>query len=387
MLRYGHIITLSCPVTTLALGVRKVTFDTSSMTGVGGSDSPNKKEEESYYQVGFFHPLCAQLEAEKWTVLPSHMNENDNNTLPCSSSERNFLTIGTTAALLPISTTTNTKKNNNYHVQNKVFRKVSINDGIVLRNVLTGELLTLQKTQQQQHPNNDALLYSNRWFLNFQHLQHPNRHQHNTAKNTHNHIIQQPHQIITLCSQNSDNDDHITTGIITGIDDMIIIQEQLLLDEILGCMMGLEGRYIRATSNKKNDYNDEIMFQLYPYNNTNNDANIVGDCWDVSLVDLIQRMIPLCNQFVHVQKFVTSRLNGYEYGKVAHALCGAIDTLLQQYVDFCISLEQQFISAPTINSSSRMTLLSLWAMIQPSMQTMAVLYNAVQVTQCTKGGS
>ena len=94
-------------------------------------------------------------------------------------------------------------------------------------------------------------------------------------------------------------------------------------------MMGLEGRYIQACQLDKDkcvNINFKIIRKIkLPHG------------WNVSLVNLTERILPLCNEYVRVQAFVTSRLNGYEYGKVAHALCGAMDTLLQEYLDFVVN--------------------------------------------------
>ena len=144
--------------------------------------------------------------------------------------------------------------------------------------------------------------------------------------------------------------------------------------------MGLEGRYIQACQLDKGkcvNINFKIIRKTkLPYG------------WNISLVNLAEQILPLCNEYVRVQAFVTSRLNGYEYGKVAHALCGAMDTLLQEYLDFVVQLEND--SIPTSSEEhhkSNMTLISLWAIVQPAMQTMSVLDRVVTVTQSTKGGS
>ena len=166
------------------------------------------------------------------------------------------------------------------------------------------------------------------------------------------------------------------------------VQEQVLLDEVLGSMMGLEGRFIRSSSSKSHDQGEVkedtssstsemqmFRFVLAPY-------SIIGGPVDTSLRHIVSRILPLSSNFVVVNSFVSARLGRYEYGMVAHALVEAVDLLLQEYLAFATHMEALYLRPAT-----GLTLSKLFVLVQPSVRTMEVLRRTAEVVASLKGGA
>ena len=65
---------------------------------------------------------------------------------------------------------------------------------------------------------------------------------------------------------------------------------------------------------------------------------------DFSLLFLVKKMLPLCNNHEQIQAFVNSH-SQFECGLVSHALCGAIRALLKEYLLLVTQLDTEFIKA------------------------------------------
>ena len=149
-------------------------------------------------------------------------------------------------------------------------------------------------------------------------------------------------------------------------------QEQILLDDMLGAMMGLGGRYIIGVPRHVNEC--AVEFALAPY-------STVGGTIDASLGHLLDRMLPLATDYVYVNSFFSARIGRYEFGAVAHALAESIDVLLQEYLSFAAEMESLYIRPQGL------TLSKLFVLVQPSMRTMEVLRRASEVVAPLKGGA
>ena len=163
------------------------------------------------------------------------------------------------------------------------------------------------------------------------------------------------------------------------------VQEQILLDEVLGSLMGLEGRYVKGKSSSPGTQHDEqkgdgesemqsFQFSLGSY-------SIVGGTIDASLRHMMNRILPLSSDFVFVNSFLQARLGRYEFGSVAHALAESMDVLIQEYLAFATHLEALYMR-PT-----GLTLSKLLVLVQPSMRTMEALRRVAEVAACLKGGA
>lgn len=61
------------------------------------------------------------------------------------------------------------------------------------------------------------------------------------------------------------------------------------------------------------------------------EPNLSQPSCDFSLLFLVNKMLPLCNNHDLVQEFINIH-SQFEFGLVSHALCGAIKVLLKEYL-------------------------------------------------------
>jgi gamma-tubulin complex component 2 len=156
-------------------------------------------------------------------------------------------------------------------------------------------------------------------------------------------------------------------------------QEQVLLDEVLGSFLGLEGHYIRTKIRVdvlKEKSMDDLKFELV-------DSSEVEI--NVSLRSLVEEILPLSTDFVRVSNFVSSHLPGYEYGSMMQSLCETMDRLVQDYVVFISGLEQQYRQLG--DSKPSFTMRELLVLVQPSLHAMSVLRRAIEAIRDKKGGA
>jgi gamma-tubulin complex component 2 len=156
-------------------------------------------------------------------------------------------------------------------------------------------------------------------------------------------------------------------------------QEQVLLDEVLGSFLGLEGQFIRTkirASMLKEKSMDDVKFQL---------VDTPEVAINVSLRSLVEEILPLSTDFVRVSNFVSSHLPGYEFGSMMQSLCETVDQLVQDYVVFVAGLEQQY--RQSSGSTSAFTMRELQVLVQPSLHAMSVLRHAIEAVRDKKGGA
>lgn len=151
-------------------------------------------------------------------------------------------------------------------------------------------------------------------------------------------------------------------------------KERILMDEVLGSFLGLEGLHIRLKSARGNGGTDHFEFQLL-------DGD--GTTFDVGLRHLVEQMLPLSTSYVRVRNFVSSRYPGYEYGQVLQAFAEALDELLQEYIDFVSGLERKLRS---YSKTDVLTMKSIYFEVTSSLHTMSILEHAASAVCDTKGG-
>ena len=153
-------------------------------------------------------------------------------------------------------------------------------------------------------------------------------------------------------------------------------KEQILIDEVIGSFLGLEGLYIRLKGVKGSTSSpDNYEYQLL-------DADGVN--FDVSLRGLVEQILPLSTSYVRVRNFISSRHPGYEYGRVMQALCEGLDELLQDYVNFVAQLERQY---REYSKSDQLTMKTVYFQITPSLHSMSILEHATKAVWDKKGGA
>ena len=163
------------------------------------------------------------------------------------------------------------------------------------------------------------------------------------------------------------------------------IQEQILLDEVLGSLMGLEGRYVKGKSlssgAKHGEQKEENESEIQSFQFSLASYSIVGGTIDASLRHMMNRILPLSSNFVFVNSFLQARLGRYEFGSVAHALAESMDVLIQEYLAFATHLEALYMR-PT-----GLTLSKLFVLVQPTIRTMEALRRVAEVAEHLKGGA
>lgn len=157
-----------------------------------------------------------------------------------------------------------------------------------------------------------------------------------------------------------------------GLEKLPAQQEQILVDELIGSFLGLEGIFVRARS--KSDRIEDISFYLHDPDD---------HPFDTALRSAVESMLQLSSSFTIVRDFVSLRLPGYEYGCVMHAVCAKIDSLLLDYSSFVTNLERQ----RNCEQHTMLSLFNLFSQVQPRMRWMQVLERIVQVAATKKGGA
>ncbi|KAL4233344.1 Gamma-tubulin complex component 2 [Mactra antiquata] len=144
-----------------------------------------------------------------------------------------------------------------------------------------------------------------------------------------------------------------------------MMQEQAILDDVLYCMQGIEGKYILARALPDRYAAREFM---------------IDQSLDVSLMEMVKRILPLASNYSIVVRFIEEK-SAYEYGMVNHALSAAMRTLIKDYLVFIAQLETQL-------RGGSLSLQKLWFYIQPSMKTMdimATVANSLNRGECIGG--
>ncbi|CAE7636837.1 TUBGCP2 [Symbiodinium pilosum] len=140
-------------------------------------------------------------------------------------------------------------------------------------------------------------------------------------------------------------------------------QEQLLLDDLLFCLQGFEGTFIRKSLNSA-----EPLFEVD-----------VPPGADASTAQFVQQLLPLCNHHAFVQIFM-SQHSSYEYGTVNHALCAALRDLLREFASKVAHWETSF-------RAGELSLAGLWYQSQASMDTFALLHRVTAHVSGQLGGA
>ena len=155
------------------------------------------------------------------------------------------------------------------------------------------------------------------------------------------------------------------------------LREKVLMDEVIGSFLGLEGKHIRLKGAKGRTCNfDDFEFQLF-------DAD--GVSFDISLRNLVDQILPLSTSFVRVRNFVASHHPGYEYGKIMHAFCEGLDGLLQDYVSYVSQLERHLRRGDS--KAESLTMKNIYFQITSSLHSMSILEHATKAVTDKKGGS
>lgn len=145
-----------------------------------------------------------------------------------------------------------------------------------------------------------------------------------------------------------------------GLGDLPLhVQEYHLIEDLLYCLGGINGDYIYMLpvvdgAPKREMYVDETCHTSYQV--------------------LVRRMLPICQYFSTVVRFVEER-NLFQHGLVNHALAASMRHLLKDFYILIAQLEHQF-------ATSGLTLQKVWFYLQPTEKNMCSLaYVCDNITQ------
>lgn len=151
-------------------------------------------------------------------------------------------------------------------------------------------------------------------------------------------------------------------------------QETLLIDELLGSFLGLEGEFIKVR-----EFTDDISEFRFSLDNS------ASSSFDIFFRHIVEGMLPLSKAYASVKQFLSTRATGYAYGCVVHAFCEELDVMMQEYVDYISSIENDF--RQLSGSGQSLTLCNLQVLIKPALDVMLVLEAATFAVRTKKGGS
>ena len=138
-------------------------------------------------------------------------------------------------------------------------------------------------------------------------------------------------------------------------------QEKLLLDEVIGSLMGLNCNLIRR---ERGEF-------------------LVVATVDRSLRNLVNRILPISSGFHHVKSFLQQHQPGYEYGVVMQALCEEIDAIVGEYLCSVEALEIKYRGSQKV----KLTMNHIFVELQQLASTIDLLQHVVKCAQDKIGGS
>ncbi|XP_072013299.1 gamma-tubulin complex component 2-like [Amphiura filiformis] len=127
-------------------------------------------------------------------------------------------------------------------------------------------------------------------------------------------------------------------------------QESSIVQDLLLVMTGMEGKYTHLKPTRINSTEPPFT---------------IDQSLDISLLNLVQRILPVCANFSQVVGFIEDKFS-FEYGLVNHALAGAMKTLIKEYSILTAQLEHQF-------KQGQLPLQRFWFYVQPCIHTMEIL--------------
>lgn len=133
-------------------------------------------------------------------------------------------------------------------------------------------------------------------------------------------------------------------------------QEDMIIEDLLNCMSGIEGKYIKTPS--LIDKHAERTFHI--------DRSL-----DPAIRELAKRIVPICSNYSLIIRFVEEKSH-FKWGLVNHALCSAIRELMKNHYVFICQLEN-------LHRNSNLSIQKLWYYVNPIMSFMEILASIVKV--------
>lgn len=145
-------------------------------------------------------------------------------------------------------------------------------------------------------------------------------------------------------------------------------QEYLIIEDLLYCMMSIEGTYIKRQAGAL----DKSQYE-YVFIGENESPQA-----DVSLRQMAKKILPLCKEHDRIRVYIATHSN-YEFGSVAQAFCSSLSAILRELMVLVNQLDSEFIEG-------NLTLQKFWFYIQPSFQALELLGSLVEEVRLMRGG-
>nr|CAD7424316.1 unnamed protein product [Timema monikensis] len=129
-------------------------------------------------------------------------------------------------------------------------------------------------------------------------------------------------------------------------------QENILLEDLLYCLGGVEGEYIVP---------NPLQGPYEPRTFT------ISSCVDQSLRELAILILPLASHYSVVVRFMEEK-SGFQHGQVNHALAAAMGCLIKDYLVLVAQLE-------LLLDQGGFNLHEMWFYVQPTLHCMSILAN------------
>ncbi|XP_072881798.1 gamma-tubulin complex component 2 [Hemitrygon akajei] len=143
-------------------------------------------------------------------------------------------------------------------------------------------------------------------------------------------------------------------------------QEQMIVEDLLYILIGVDGKYITAQ----------------PLMGKHSRCFTVDPTLDMSVKELVNRILPIAASYSSVTRFIEDK-SSFEYGQVNHALAAAMRTLVKEYMILVTQLEH-------LQRQGLLSLQKLWFYVQPTIRTMEILASiatSVEKGECMGGST
>ncbi|XP_078284741.1 gamma-tubulin complex component 2 [Rhinoraja longicauda] len=143
-------------------------------------------------------------------------------------------------------------------------------------------------------------------------------------------------------------------------------QEQMIVEDLLYVLIGVDGRYITAQ----------------PLMGKHSRTFAVDPTLDMSVKELVHRILPIAASYSSVTRFIEDK-SSFEHGQVNHALAAAMRTLVKEYMILVTQLEH-------LQRQGLLSLQKLWFYVQPTIRTMEILASiatSVEKGECMGGST
>ena len=150
-------------------------------------------------------------------------------------------------------------------------------------------------------------------------------------------------------------------------------QDEILVNDLLLVMLGLEGKYIKRVVNTTSYKDFKVEFEVEPY--------LDNPTCDPPLLSLTNLILPMGYYYSSITYFLNMGSKP-ETGLVVKGFCDGLKKILREYILFVNQLEEH-----KNNPNSNINLQQLWWVCQPSIKLLECLHKLCQKCFMIKGGA